>query len=120
MKPLMVSIHITPPCLELLNQSEPPPICHKQLTPTCLRKEIPTPDQLWIPKFDGSKSKLGSGVGFELKNLKGKTYFASYKLQFGCTNNVADYEALAKGLMFAHQKKVIALTVMGDSEVIIK
>lgn len=102
------------------HQSEPPYTSAKQRTVGPEKKEIPTPDQLWSLKFDSSKSKSGSGAGVELTNPKGNTYFASYRLQFCCTNNVVDYGALARGLMFSHKKKVTYLMLMGDSKVIIK
>lgn len=59
----------------------------------------------WILRFDGSKSKQGVGAGFELIIPKGKTYFFSHRLQFHCTNNVAEYEALVHGLLVALRKK---------------
>lgn len=55
----------------------------------------------WIVKFDGSKSNLGNGAGVELQNPKGKRYQASFQLQFPCTYNSAEYEALVLGLKLA-------------------
>lgn len=96
-----------------------PPLAYSTYVPTMTSKG-PTlaHDQLRTLAFDGSKSKVGCGIGIELTSPKGKTFFASYKVQFGCTNNIAEYEALAQGLMFAH--KVTALVFKGDSEIVIK
>lgn len=92
-------------------QSYTPFLQHPKMDP---KKEVSPQNQLWTLKFDGSKSKQGSGSRVELTNSKGETYFVSYRLQFRCTNNVADYEALARGLMFVHQKKLQSLRVLGD------
>lgn len=74
----------------------------------------------WTLRFDGSKLKQGVGAGFELINPKGKTFFAAHRLQFHCTNNVAEYEALIHGLLMALKKKVKILQVFGDSELVVK
>lgn len=98
-----------------------PPMAHSIHMPTKTPKgSTLAHDQLWTLTFDGSKSKTDCGVEIELTSVKGKTFFVSYRLQFGCTNNVVEYEALAWGLMFAHKKKVTALMVKGDSKIVIK
>lgn len=74
----------------------------------------------WALRFNGSKSKQGAGAGFELISPKGKTFFATHRLQFHCTNNVAEYEALVHGLLMALKKKVKVLQVYGDSELVVK
>ena len=61
---------------------------------------------VWTLYFDGSKSQEGSGVGCILINLKGKQHFMSCRLEFECTNNTVEYEALVQGL-----KKSIDLNV---------
>lgn len=50
--------------------------------------KVKEPSKLWMLRFDGSKSKQGVGAGFDLINPIGKTYFATHRLQFYCTNNV--------------------------------
>ena len=55
-------------------------------------------NKVWILKFDGSRSKKGAGAGVELIFPKNDSSFAAYRLQFPCTNNVAEYEALIFGL----------------------
>ena len=44
----------------------------------------------------------------------------SCRLEFECTNNTAEYEALVQGLKKAIELKVSNLKVFGDSEIIVK
>ena len=44
----------------------------------------------------------------------------SFRLEFECTNNTAEYEALVQGLYKAIGLKVQYLKVFGDSEIVIK
>jgi len=46
--------------------------------------------------------------------------FISCRLEFECTNNVAEYEALLQGLRKAIDLKVKYLHVFGDSEIVIR
>jgi ribonuclease HI len=49
--------------------------------------------------FDGVVSKQGAGVGFWMHNHRSRySENHSYKLNFQCTNNIAEYEALMLGL----------------------
>jgi hypothetical protein len=48
--------------------------------------------------FDGSKSQEGSRAGCILIDMKGKQNFLSYRIEFECTNNTVEYEALVKGI----------------------
>lgn len=75
---------------------------------------------IWTLRFDGSKSKQGSGAGYELISPTGETYLAAHRLQFPCTNNVAEYESLIHGLLMAIKKKAKILQVYGDSEIAIR
>lgn len=79
----------------------------------------PNEDQFWILKFDGSKSKLGSGARVELQSPKGKRYEASFRLQFPCTCNSTEYEALVLKLKLALQNGVKYLKIIGDSELVV-
>jgi hypothetical protein len=54
--------------------------------------------QVWTLCFDGSKSQEGLGAGCILIDPKGKRNFLSYRLEFECTNNIVEYEALVQGL----------------------
>ena len=67
--------------------------------------------------FDGSYGKAGSGSGIWIHNLnKGH----AYKLDFPCTNNIAEYEALLLGLNLLKYLGAKKVLVQGDSELIIR
>jgi len=54
---------------------------------------------LWYLEFDGSVNKLGAGAGVWIHNRQ--TNYSeghAYRLNFKCTNNMAEYEALLLGL----------------------
>ena len=51
---------------------------------------------------------------------QGEKTMLSCRLEFECTNNTAEYEALVQGLYKAIGFKVQYLKVFGDSEIIIK
>jgi hypothetical protein len=65
-------------------------------------------NQIWSLYFDGSKSKEGSGVGCIIIDPIGNKTLLACRLEFECTNNVAEYEALLqglrKGIRHAHSK----------------
>jgi hypothetical protein len=72
--------------------------------------------QIWTLYFDGSKSQEGSGAGCILIDQKGKCHFLSCRLEFECTNNTVEYEALVQGLKKAIDLNVKELKVFGDSK----
>ncbi|PKI70481.1 hypothetical protein CRG98_009115 [Punica granatum] len=74
-------------------------------------KEEPT----WKMYFDGAVNSMGSGVGAVLISPDGRHYPVAAKVDFSCTNNVAEYEACILGLQAAIDFKVKELEVFGDS-----
>jgi ribonuclease HI len=76
--------------------------------------------RIWTLCFDGSKSQEGSGAGCILINPKGQRHFLSCRLEFECTNNTVEYEALVQGLKKSIDLNVKRLKVFGDSEIIIR
>ena len=70
--------------------------------------------------FYGSKTLEGSGAGCVLIDPKKNKHFLSCRLEFECTNNTAEYEALVQGLRKAIELKANNLKVFGDSEIIVK
>ena len=48
----------------------------------------------WSLHFDGSKCKEGAGAGCILTDPKGNKNLIACRLEFECTNNTAEYEAL--------------------------
>ena len=77
-------------------------------------------DNFWTLFFDGSKTLEGSVAGCVLIDPKKNKHFLSCRLEFECTNNTAEYEALVQGLRKAIELKVENLKVYGDSEIIVK
>jgi ribonuclease HI len=79
------------------------------------------PADFWSMEFDGAVSKEGAGVGVWLHNNKSR-YLEnhSYKLNFQCTNNIAEYKDLMLGLKLLNKVGAKQIMVRGDSELIIK
>jgi hypothetical protein len=50
----------------------------------------------WKLYFDGSKSNDGASAGCILVNPTGEKTVLSYRLEFQCTNNIVEYEALVQ------------------------
>jgi ribonuclease HI len=79
------------------------------------------PADFWSMDFDGAVSKEGAGAGVWLHNHKSRySENHSYKLNFQCTNNIAEYEALMLGLKLLKKVGAKQIMVRGDSELIIK
>ncbi|PKI49204.1 hypothetical protein CRG98_030393 [Punica granatum] len=74
-------------------------------------KEEPT----WKMYFDGAVNSVGSGVEVVLISPDMRHYPVAAKVDFSCTNNVAEYEACILGLQAAIDFKVKELEVFGDS-----
>ena len=76
---------------------------------------------LWHLEFDGSVNRLGVGAGVWIYNLENNHLEGhAYRLNFKCTNNMAEYEALILGLKLVRNLGAKRVSVMGDSELIIK
>jgi hypothetical protein len=75
---------------------------------------------IWSLYFDGSKSIEGEGVGCVLIDPTGNKTFIACLLEFECTNNTDEYEALLQGLMKALDMYVQNLIVFGDLEIVVK
>jgi len=93
--------------------------------PTPKMTKTPNTDQkqeiLWYLEFDGSVNKLGAGVGVWIHNTQ--TDHAeghAYRLNFRCTNNMAEYEALLLGLKLIKTLGAEKVSILGDSDPIIQ
>ncbi|XP_028060602.1 uncharacterized protein LOC114264207 [Camellia sinensis] len=69
----------------------------------------------WDLKFDGASGVGKGGVGITLTCQEGKKFHLSYKLDFECSNNEAEYEALILGLIATQKKGLRKLKIWGDS-----
>ena len=73
----------------------------------------------WKLYFDGASNALGHGIGAVLITPEGEYYLFTAKLDFNCTNNVAEYEAYTIGLQAVIDKGIKALEVYGDLTLVI-
>jgi ribonuclease HI len=74
---------------------------------------------IWTLEFDGSHLGLGAGARIVLTAPSGESFYRSYRLEFSCTNNVAEYEALILGLNLAIDKKATILEVKVDLDLVV-
>jgi len=75
---------------------------------------------IWSLYFDGSKSKEGVGVGCVLIDPIGNKKLITFRLEFECTNNTVEYEALLQGLKKEVDMNVQNIMVFGDSEIVVR
>nr|XP_027090324.1 uncharacterized protein LOC113711359 [Coffea arabica] len=73
----------------------------------------------WRLFFDGASNSLGAGIGAVLVSPEGKHYPAAAKLQFACTNNMAEYEACIFGLKMALEMEIKELVAFSDSDLLV-
>ena len=57
----------------------------------------------WTLHFDGSFTTSKGGAGLVLSKSTGETVSMAFKLDFPCTNNMAEYEAYLTGLVVARE-----------------
>jgi len=74
----------------------------------------------WSFYFDGSKSNDNAGARCILVNTEGEKMMFSCRLEFECTNNIAEYEALIQGISKEIGLNIQYLKVFGDFEIVIK
>jgi ribonuclease HI len=77
------------------------------------------PGGIWTLEFDVSHSSSSSGASIVLTAPSKETFYYSYRLEYHCTNNVVEYEALIIGLNLAIEKGVTHLRVIVDSYLIV-
>jgi ribonuclease HI len=80
----------------------------------------PDKNQIWSLYLDGSKSKEGVGVGCVIIDPAGNKTLIACRLDFECTNNTTEYEALLQGLRKSLDMNIQNLTVFGDSEIVVR
>jgi ribonuclease HI len=87
-------------------------------TPGAHEEEINKDTEAWIVFCDGSWGTFGAGVAAVLvAPSKVKTCYAA-KLDFSCTNNIAEYEALLLGLRKLRAMGIRRSILKTDSQVI--
>ncbi|XP_017972475.1 PREDICTED: uncharacterized protein LOC108661106 [Theobroma cacao] len=102
------------------NYSAVEKMCYKDLM-AVLHIEKDSPNELnpWKIYFDGASNALGHKIGVVLISPNGQYYPATARLNFNCTNNIAEYEALVMGLQAAIEMKADMIDVYGDSALVI-
>ncbi|XP_039012179.1 uncharacterized protein LOC120141335, partial [Hibiscus syriacus] len=80
---------------------------------------VASSSKYWKLNFDGASNALGHGIGAILVSPEGEHYPFTSRLNFDCTNNMAEYEACVLGLRAAVERKVKMLKVYGDSALVI-
>ncbi|XP_020209060.1 uncharacterized protein LOC109793995 [Cajanus cajan] len=76
-------------------------------------------NESWSMFFDGASNIMGHGIGAILMSSQGKHISVTTRLDFECTNNMAEYEACILGLQAALDNKVTKLEVYDDSTLVI-
>ena len=77
-----------------------------------------TGPNIWTLYFDGSKNKEGAGVGCLLIDPHVNKTMIACHLEFECTNNVVEYEALKQGIRKALDLQVKCIEVFGESQIL--
>lgn len=74
----------------------------------------------WTLYFDGSKSNDSAGVDCILISPEGEKTMLTCRLEFECTNNIVEYEALIQGFYKPMGLDIKYIQVFGDFEIVIK
>ena len=74
---------------------------------------------IWNLFFDGSKNMAGIGIGILLITPEKEMIPFSLKLDFQCTHNMAEYEALIQGLKILLDFNVKRVHAYGDSLLVV-
>ncbi|XP_052481174.1 uncharacterized protein LOC128035467 [Gossypium raimondii] len=82
-------------------------------------EENPRIDHIWKLNFDGVSNVIGNGIGAVLVSPSGDHYPVASKLDFDCTNNMAEYEACIMGIHATIERKIKVLKVYRDSALVI-
>jgi hypothetical protein len=73
---------------------------------------------VWKLFFDGSVCSQGQGIGCVIVSPHGVEYELSIQLEFECTNNQAEYEALLTGLETLVELGALQADIFGDSNLV--
>ncbi|KAK5835154.1 hypothetical protein PVK06_010840 [Gossypium arboreum] len=73
----------------------------------------------WKLNFDGASNAVGNKIGAVLVSPNRDHYLFTSKLDFDCTNNMAEYEPCIMGVRATIERKIKVLEVYGDSALVI-
>jgi hypothetical protein len=74
----------------------------------------------WRLYFDGSVCAKGCGIGCMMVSPNGVMHELLVRLDFRCTNNQVEYEALVSGLEWLIDMEVKHIEAFGDSKLIVQ
>ncbi|XP_028076397.1 uncharacterized protein LOC114278525 [Camellia sinensis] len=77
-------------------------------------------ESFWTLSFDGAAARGKGEIGIVLTSKSGKKLYLSYKLDFHCSNNEAEYKALILGLIATEKYNIKKIRIRGDSKLIVK
>ncbi|XP_050897635.1 uncharacterized protein LOC127104493 [Lathyrus oleraceus] len=84
-----------------------------------LIEEGPEPGSIWGLVFDGGVNAYGHGIGAVIITPRGSRISFAAKVDFDCTNNIAEYEACILGLEETIDIRIKFLEVFSDSTLVI-
>jgi hypothetical protein len=73
----------------------------------------------WALYFDGSACEDRCGIGILPVSPQGVMYSFSFRLPNPCTNNLAEYEEVCRGMELLVEAGAEAIEVFGDSKMVI-
>jgi hypothetical protein len=73
----------------------------------------------WAMYFDGLACEDGCGIGILLVSPRGVAYSFSVRLPIPCTNNLAEYEEVRKGMELHLEAGAEVIEGFGDSKLVI-
>ncbi|KAK5795050.1 hypothetical protein PVK06_036304 [Gossypium arboreum] len=82
-------------------------------------EEDPQEGHPWKLNFDEASNAMGNGIGVVLVSPNGDHYPFTSKLDFDCTNNMAEYEACIMGIRAAIELEIKVLEVHRDFALVI-
>jgi ribonuclease HI len=74
----------------------------------------------WKLFFDGSACREGQGVGVVLVSPRGAVFEQSVRLEYFCTNNQAEYEAILLGLQILSSMGIKYVEAFSDSLLLVQ
>ncbi|KAL1353230.1 hypothetical protein AAHE18_06G223400 [Arachis hypogaea] len=74
----------------------------------------------WKLYFDGSCHKGGVGIGILIISPSGEPSKFLFELNYSCSNNEAEYEALIMGLELLLERGVKNVEIFGDSQLVVR
>ncbi|XP_061993664.1 uncharacterized protein LOC133711575 [Rosa rugosa] len=73
----------------------------------------------WTMYFNGSSTEFSAGAGVVVETPEGQKFQFAFQLDFTCTNNQAEYEALIVGSEILQEMGARRVLVFGDSLLVI-